>query len=113
MIKLFIRRAYEIRTCRPYAVDVGDSRCVRIALLASACTLQAASPQAMPILFQSATATATETIPPSTPLPSLTPSRTLLPPPTFEPPTLTPIPSATPAHHADRDARLSIIEFPA
>ncbi len=68
---------------------------VVVALLASACTLQATHPQSVPILFQGA-ATATETIPPSTPLPSLTPSRTLLPPPTFEPPTLTPIPSLTP-----------------
>ncbi|MCD4687248.1 MAG: LysM peptidoglycan-binding domain-containing protein [Anaerolineae bacterium] len=44
--------------------------------------------------------TATETIPPYTPLPSLTPSQTLKPPPTFEPPTPTPtaspIPSLTP-----------------
>ncbi|MCC6801555.1 MAG: LysM peptidoglycan-binding domain-containing protein [Anaerolineae bacterium] len=66
-----------------------------ITLLASACSLQATHPQSVPILLQGA-ATATETIPPSTPLPSLTPSRTLLPPPTFEPPTLTPLPSATP-----------------
>lgn len=66
-----------------------------VALLATACNLQANRPNAVPILFQNA-ATATETIPPSTPLPSLTPSRTLLPPPTFEPPTLTPIPSNTP-----------------
>lgn len=46
-------------------------------------------------------ATATETIPPYTPLPSLTPSPTLRPPPTFEPatPTLPPTaePSQTPA----------------
>ncbi len=40
--------------------------------------------------------TASETIPPYTPLPSLTPSETLKPPPTFEPPTLTPQPSLTP-----------------
>jgi LysM repeat protein len=69
------------------------------ALLASACTLQANRPQNLPEvnpLQQDVPATATETIPPSTPLPSLTPSRTLLPPPTFEPPTLTPIPSLTP-----------------
>ncbi|MBZ0299725.1 MAG: LysM peptidoglycan-binding domain-containing protein [Anaerolineae bacterium] len=41
-------------------------------------------------------ATATETIPPYTPLATLTPSRTLKPPPTFEPPTATLPPSATP-----------------
>src|SRR5450432_196387 len=41
--------------------------------------------------------TATETIPPSTPLASITPSATLLPPPTFEPPTLTLPPSLTPS----------------
>ncbi len=54
--------------------------------------------------FQDASATplptATETIPPYTPLPTLTPSQTLLPPTTFEPPTATPtetpIPSQTP-----------------
>jgi LysM repeat protein len=69
---------------------------VLLALLASACTLQANNPQAEP-LFRQIEATATETIPPSTPLPTLTPSRTLLPPPTFEPPTLTPIPSNTPS----------------
>lgn len=43
-----------------------------------------------------ASPTATETIPPNTPLATLTPSRTLIPPPTFEPPTLTPMPSFTP-----------------
>jgi LysM repeat protein len=42
-------------------------------------------------------ATATETIPPSTPLATLTPSRTLRPPPTFEPPTPTTAPSLTPS----------------
>src|SRR5690349_4524860 len=68
---------------------------VLLAAFASACTLQAKDPQAVP-LFQEIEATATETIPPSTPLPTLTPSRTLLPPPTFEPPTLTPFPSNTP-----------------
>ncbi len=68
---------------------------VIIALLASACTLQAKQPINARLPTQSNNATATETIPPSTPLPSLTPSRTLLPPPTFEPPTLTPIPSDT------------------
>src|SRR5258707_13512790 len=41
--------------------------------------------------------TATETIPPNTPLASITPSATLLPPPTFEPPTLTLPPSLTPS----------------
>ncbi|MEP7291009.1 MAG: LysM peptidoglycan-binding domain-containing protein, partial [Chloroflexota bacterium] len=66
-----------------------------VGLLASACTLQANRPQVNPLVVQN-DATATETIPPSTPLPSLTPSRTLLPPPTFEPPTLTPQPTATP-----------------
>lgn len=75
-------------------------RFVRVSLLAllalviGACNLQANRPLAVPLL--QGAATATETIPPSTPLPSLTPSRTLLPPPTFEPPTLTPIPSNTP-----------------
>jgi len=67
-----------------------------VALLASACNLQAGQPKIMPLL-QGATATASETIPPSSPLPSLTPSHTLLPPPTFEPATLTPLPSYTPA----------------
>ncbi|MEP7293603.1 MAG: LysM peptidoglycan-binding domain-containing protein [Chloroflexota bacterium] len=43
-----------------------------------------------------ASLTATETIPPNTPLATLTPSRTLIPPPTFEPPTLTLFPSSTP-----------------
>jgi LysM repeat protein len=50
---------------------------------------QAETPTAAP--------TATETIPPYTPLPSLTPSKTLLPPPTFEPPTLTPLPTTVPS----------------
>jgi len=49
--------------------------------------------------------TATETIPPYTPLPSLTPSQTLKPPPTFEPstptPTASPIPSLTPTPTVD------------
>ena len=67
---------------------------VLILLTATACNLQANNPIAVPLLQPGVTAT--ETIPPSTPLPSLTPSRTLLPPPTFEPPTLTPIPSITP-----------------
>lgn len=40
--------------------------------------------------------TATETIPPYTPLPTLTPSQTLKPPPTFEPPTATPTASPVP-----------------
>jgi LysM repeat protein len=81
-----------------------------VALLASACNLQAGQPKANP-LFQGATATASETIPPSTPLPSLTPSRTLLPPPTFEPPTLTPIPSNTPAP-TQTTTLASIIDIP-
>jgi LysM repeat protein len=84
-----------------------------VALLASACNLQAGQPEAHP-LFQgeaTATATASETIPPSTPLPSLTPSRTLLPPPTFEPPTLTPIPSDTPAP-TQTTTLASIIDIP-
>ncbi|MBN1681383.1 MAG: LysM peptidoglycan-binding domain-containing protein [Anaerolineae bacterium] len=42
-------------------------------------------------------ATATETIPPYTPLASLTPSQTLKPPPTFEPPTTTPTASVIPS----------------
>lgn len=42
------------------------------------------------------TPTATETIPPSTPLPTVTPRDTLIPPPTFEPPTLTPLPTTVP-----------------
>ncbi|MBZ0294197.1 MAG: LysM peptidoglycan-binding domain-containing protein, partial [Anaerolineae bacterium] len=46
---------------------------------------------------QQSDATATETIPPSTPLATLTPSRTLKPPPTFEPPTNTVMPSSTPS----------------
>ncbi len=41
--------------------------------------------------------TATETIPPNTPLATLTPSRTLRPPPTFEPPTATLPASLTPS----------------
>jgi LysM repeat protein len=41
------------------------------------------------IVAQAATPTASETIPPYTPLPSLTSSQTLRPPPTFEPPTAT------------------------
>lgn len=45
---------------------------------------------------QESDATATETIPPNTPLATLTPSRTLRPPPTFEPPTLTVPPTDTP-----------------
>lgn len=51
------------------------------------------------------TLTATETIPPSTPLATLTPSRTLKPPPTFEPATATipatTTPSATPTPTID------------
>jgi LysM repeat protein len=43
------------------------------------------------------TATATETIPPNTPLASLTPSNTLRPPPTFEPPTATRPATLTPS----------------
>ncbi|MFN8447467.1 MAG: LysM peptidoglycan-binding domain-containing protein [Anaerolineae bacterium] len=78
-----------------------------IALLASACSLQSTHPQSVPILLQGAP-TATETIPPSTPLPSLTPSRTLLPPPTFEPPTLTPLPSATPTVTPTASVDLSV-----
>jgi LysM repeat protein len=80
---------------------------VIVTLLASACSLQSTRPQSEAILIQSE-ATATETIPPSTPLPSLTPSRTLLPPPTFEPPTLTPIPSATPTTTPTESIELSV-----
>ena len=65
------------------------------ALMSGACSLQPSRPMAEPMFLQDP-ATATETIPPSTPLPSLTPSRTLLPPPTFEPPTQTPRPTETP-----------------
>jgi LysM repeat protein len=43
------------------------------------------------------TATATETIPPNTPLATLTPSNTLRPPPTFEPATATRPPTLTPS----------------
>lgn len=54
---------------------------------------------------------ATETIPPYTPLPSLTPSPTLRPPPTFEPATPTrqasPIPSATVAPTQDTSISIS------
>jgi LysM repeat protein len=48
-------------------------------------------------IAQAATPTATETIPPYTPLATLTPSRTLRPPPTLEPPTNTLQPSFTPS----------------
>lgn len=78
-----------------------------ITLLVSACSLQSTRPQSQPLLLQNE-ATATETIPPSTPLPSLTPSRTLLPPPTFEPPTLTPLPSATPTTAPTESMELSV-----
>ena len=78
-----------------------------LALLASACNLQATNPHTEPLVLQNP-ATATETIPPSTPLPSLTPSRTLLPPPTFEPPTLTPLPSDTPTVTSTLTLDLSI-----
>ncbi|HLY28614.1 MAG TPA: LysM peptidoglycan-binding domain-containing protein, partial [Aggregatilineales bacterium] len=43
------------------------------------------------------TGTATETVPPNTPLSTFTPSATLRPPPTFEPPTATMPPSLTPS----------------
>ena len=48
-------------------------------------------------IAQAATPTATETIPPYTPLATLTPSRTLRPPPTLEPPTNTLPASLTPS----------------
>jgi LysM repeat protein len=58
--------------------------------------LQRNTSQLEPISFQGADSTATETIPPYTPLATLTPSPTLRPPPTFEPPTPTREPSLTP-----------------
>lgn len=60
----------------------------------SACNLQKNIPLKTEALAEGATAT--ETIPPSTPLASLTPSQTLRPPPTFEPATRTPAPTLTP-----------------
>ncbi len=59
-------------------------------LAMTACNLQQNSP-AFAVTLTSAVqlATATETIPPYTPLATLTPSPTLRPPPTFEPPTAT------------------------
>ncbi len=67
-----------------------------MALLIGACSLSYHPMSISSLHNQPATASATETIPPYTPLPTLTPSRTLLPPPTFEPPTLTPIPTQVP-----------------
>jgi LysM repeat protein len=60
----------------------------------SACNLQQTN-KTEPLLAQE-NVTATETIPPYTPLATLTPSQTLRPPPTFEPPTRTPAPTLTP-----------------
>ena len=57
---------------------------------------------------QAETATATETIPPNTPLATLTPSRTLRPPPTFQPPTATVPPSDTPTVTLTQAIDLSI-----
>ena len=70
---------------------------IALAFSLLACNLQATTPPSQRQSLQNVTPTASETIPPFTPLPSLTPSRTLKPPPTFEPPTRTPIPSATPS----------------
>jgi LysM repeat protein len=70
---------------------------------------QASLPPAQPAdAAETLTPTATETIPPYTPLPSLTPSRTLKPPPTFEPPTATVLPSATPTATPTQPIDLSI-----
>src|SRR5512145_2337714 len=52
--------------------------------------LQESSPTTAP--------TATETIPPYTPLPSVTPANTLRPAPTFEPPTMSPTPTIIPTN---------------
>jgi len=60
------------------------------------------------IQLQSSTATATETLPPYTPLPSLTPSRTLKPPPTFRIPTATVQSTFTPVATASPVLDLSI-----
>jgi LysM repeat protein len=67
-------------------------------LVLSACNLDTTAniSGAQQIATETASPTATETIPPYTPLATLTPSRTLRPPPTFEPPTATFVPSATP-----------------
>lgn len=70
---------------------------IALAFSLLACNLQAANPQLQRQALPDVTSSASETIPPFTPLPSLTPSRTLKPPPTFEPPTQTPIPSRTPS----------------
>lgn len=58
---------------------------------------------------QEASATATETIPPNTPLPSLTPSRTLKPPPTFEPPTSTREATLTPTITPSPTVQLGVV----
>lgn len=64
----------------------------------AACNLGRSRPnRAENIQLQEPTATATETLPPYTPLATLTPSRTLKPPPTFRPPTSTVLPSLTPS----------------
>ncbi len=65
--------------------------CLLVGLLA-ACNLQQDTgihSEAIVAQADTPSPTATETIPPYTPLPSLTPSQTLRPPPTFEPPTAT------------------------
>jgi LysM repeat protein len=71
----------------------------------SACNLQQ-SYKIEPLAIQGETAT--ETIPPSTPLATLTPSQTLRPPPTFEPPTRTPAPTLTPTITLTATLNLSI-----
>jgi LysM repeat protein len=73
--------------------------CLIFMLALSACNLQMNTPnRAIPLNLQNGTATAiaTETLPPYTPLASLTPSPTLRPPPTFEPPTATLPPTQPP-----------------
>lgn len=60
------------------------------------------------IQLQDQTATATETIPPYTPLPTLTPSQTLKPPPTFRVPTATVQASTTPVATVSPTLDLSV-----
>ncbi|MBX3062162.1 MAG: LysM peptidoglycan-binding domain-containing protein [Anaerolineae bacterium] len=90
---------------------------IGLAWLTSACNLPLEAPNARPTanasgtaIAQVSTATATETIPPNTPLATLTPSKTLRPPPTFEPPTPTQLATMTPtvAPTATLDLSVSI-----
>jgi LysM domain len=89
--------------------------CIQILLLAlgmtelAACNLERKLPnRAVSIELQSQTATATETLPPYTPLPTLTPSRTLKPPPTFRIPTATIQSTFTPAATPSSTLDLSV-----